>query len=480
MIRGVKFSAVILSALIISSCATDRYRVGRKDDLACKIPETRYDYARNNQIRALRSGSRKVAGNRYNKARNNIYKSYSTKKIVSKNRKVIRTVQNNSKTGIYGLLTCSGIDEQALYQQLMNSAVLALYNYDPGKILLPAKTFGQPNDIISNPAMEDILLPANTVNANSGYANFTLPGKLTENIVPKNFSNETLESDRIGEKSDRPQKIPFRKREAFILMLALFAGLIPYATLKANPNLAADISYRAAMNPWKTRFMFAGIQFGLMAGGVMLGDKLADNGLHFSKLSRDLLLAVFLTSSALYPVRHTSVKLFRHSYLRQKAFDLAVAISGFMLMVNVGNDPELRASLFNKINLKDYELQNVNMVNDNNQRSNLLMYFQNDKHLQNEQTILQEEKKIRNKKIGLTVLVSLGILALALLVTGAACALACEDMVGLAALVGVGGGVLVIALAIKGIRSIWRPKPKNRIKPADNAETVFPAGTYRI
>ncbi len=55
-------------------------------------------------------------------------------------------------------------------------------------------------------------------------------------------------------------------------MMAILAGLIPLATIKASPKLASDISFWAAMNPWKTRFMFAGTQIAMGTAGFMLGE----------------------------------------------------------------------------------------------------------------------------------------------------------------------------------------------------------------
>jgi hypothetical protein len=256
--------------------------------------------------------------------------------------------------------------------------------------------------------------------------------------------------------------------------------LIPLATIKATPELTANISFWAAMNPWKTRFMFAGIQIAMGIAGILLGERLADNGIHFSNLSRDLLLGAFLTSSMLYPVKHTSIKLFKHSYLRQKAFNLAVAISGFMLMVNAGNDPGMRASLTNMVSFKGYEQQNVNMLNDHSQAPKQLLYYQNVKLLQDQQAAPRNKETSQGLKILYTMLVILAALVLGCLVAAAACGLSCNGIVGLAYLVGIGGGGLLITLAIWAIKSIWNPKHRKRIKSPKGTDPIPQAGTLKV
>jgi hypothetical protein len=256
--------------------------------------------------------------------------------------------------------------------------------------------------------------------------------------------------------------------------------LIPLATIKATPKLTANISFWAAMNPWKTRFMFAGAQIAMGTAGVLLGERLADNGIHFSDLSRDLLLGAFLTSSMLYPVKNTSIKFFKHTYLRQKAFDLALAISGIMLMVNAGNDPGMRASLTSMVSIKGHEHQNVDILNDHSQAPKQLLYYQNDKQLQDEQTAPQNKETSRGLKNLYTVLAVLATVVLGCLLAAAACGIYCNGMVGLAFLVGIGGGSLLIGLAIWVIKSIWHPKHKQRIKPSTGSESIPQKGSLQI
>jgi hypothetical protein len=472
MSRGIRISTILLSAILISSCATDRIQVARQVDLACKTPKTRYDYGRSKSIRTIKSNSSKYTRYAYHEDRNNNYDGYSSKNITRKDKHPEKLIYSLGETGNYNIVTHSGIDELMFFRQILNSSEINLYHYELKKLPDPVRIINVPEDIIDSPSQEDILFPINKVNNESGYSSVVLKHDDTDDIISNEPADEASISILNPAKSDQSQKTPFQKNETFILMMAILAGLIPLGAIKATPKLASNISFWAATNPWKTRFMSAGIQIALGAAGVMLGEKLAYNGIHFSNLSKDVLLGAFLTSSVLYPVKNTSIRLFKHSYIRQKTFDLALALSGLMLMVYAGNDPGMRASLTKMVSFKGHEQQNLNMMNDNSQAPKQLVYYQNDKQVQNEQIAPQKKKTRGGSKGLLTVLVVIATLGLGYLLALASCEIYCNGMVGLSAIVGIGGGVLLIVLAVGLIKSIWHPKPKNRIKPSETNDPI--------
>jgi len=256
--------------------------------------------------------------------------------------------------------------------------------------------------------------------------------------------------------------------------------LIPFAVIKAKPALATNISFWAAMNPWKTRLMFAGTNTAMIAGGLMLGGYLADGGVHFSDTSRYLLMGTFFASSLLYPYRNSTNPILRYSYSKQKAFDLAVAVSGFMLMVNVGNDPKAMATLTGLVSNDNNNRQYENTLNSYGHERQNLVYYETAGQPQDEQMTAEQEKIIHKRKIGYTILISIAALAAAFGVAAAACGLSCNGLGALAVLTGIGGGALVIGLTIWAIRRIWRPKSGTRTKPPKVTEPVLAKGSYRV
>jgi hypothetical protein len=477
MRRGIRISAIILSVFFISSCATDRIQVSEKKNIDCKTPETRYDFGKNKPIQAIKPNNRKYTRYVYYPARNNTHNSISSRTISKNDKHPGKAFYRMRETKNYYILTHPDINKQIFLQQILKSSEISLSNYEVKRVPDQVRIINEPKDIIISHSAEDILFPINKVNNESGYPFLVLKQEDTGNIVPDESTNETGVSILNAVRTDQTQKTPFRNRETFFLMMALLAGLIPLAAIKATPKLAANISFWAAKNPWKTRFMFAGIQIAMGTAGVLLGERLADNGVHFSDLSRDLLVGAFLTSSLLYPVKYSSIKFFKHSYLRQKAFDLALALSGFMLMVNAGNDPGMRATLTKMVGLKSPVQQNMNMLNDHSQVSKQLLYYQNDKQIQDEQKL--PKNKERNRENLYTILTVVAAIVLGFLLALGACGIYCNGMVGLAFLVGFGGGGLLIWLMILTIRSIRHPKLMKKTKPAEGIDSIPQEGTLQ-
>ena len=479
MCRKIRIFTVILFAILIASCATDRIQIAQKEGLDCKTPESRYDYGRNKPIRAIKSNNRKYIRYAYRTDWRSAHNGNSAGNLIRKEKQPEKLIYGLGGAKNYHMPAYSGINELMFFKKIPNSSEINLYYYELKTLPEPARIIDEPGEINNSPSQENIIFPLNRANNETGYSYVFPMQEDTDEIMPDEFSDESLGSYLNNSKSDKSQNIPLHKSGNLILLLAALAGLIPFAAIKAKPKLARSISFWTAMNPWKTRFMYAGIQIALGGSGFLLGKQLVENGIQFSDLSKDLLLGVFLTSSLLYPVRYTSVKLFKHSYLRQKAFDLALALSGFMLMVNAGNNPEWTSSLMNMINLKGNEQSNVTMLIDHSQTPKQLVYFQNGNLLQDEKPVPQNRERGPGINILLTILAVLAALGLAYLLVLAACGLSCNGMEGLAYLVGIGGGLLLIGLAIWVIKSIWHPKHKRRPNPSEIPDPIQSEGTLQ-
>ena len=480
MKQVVRLSVVVLAAVMIASCATNRIKQVRNDDLACKTPQTKYDYGRNLPTRAIKSNNRNFSRYAHRTSWNKTHARYASKNIARLDKDPIPIAAERGIITTSNIPAFPGIDLQTIDRQLSLWAETDFNKDQLEKLRGPAEASSEYGEAITTPSREEILMPETNSSVATVRSFNPSPSENVDGSVPKEYSDKAGLAIHNAEKPDPSKETPFEKSEAFIFMMAILAGLIPFGVIKANPNLAANISFWAAMNPWKTRLMFAGTNTAMIAGGLMLGDQFADSGIHFSGLSRYLLMGTFFASSLLYPVRNASSRILKHSYSKQKAFDLAVAISGFMLMVNVGNDPAVRATLTNIVSLNNHDQQYENTMNGYSQTPQKLLYYETVSKVQDDQKTAEEEKQIRSKKIASTVGVSFLALLAALGVAAAACGLSCNGMAGLAALTGIGGGVLIIGLTIWAIRRIWRPRLVKEIKPNEDAPPVMAKGTFRI
>ena len=475
MIKGIRILTILLFASLISSCATDRFQVALRKDLECKTIKTRYDYGRNKPIQAINSNNRKYARYAYHAAWNSVHNGNASKNITIKDKHPANLNYVLAENKNYPVPDDFGRSEQMPIQQILKSTAVKLSYFELNKLPDPAGIINEPRNIIISPSQENIPYPIKTGKNHSDDYILLKRQDVTDITLNESAGESSVSTTDSG--MSQPGKLPFHKSEAFVLMMAVLAGLIPLATIKSTPKLAADISFWAAMNPWKTRIMFAAAQIALGTAGFMLGVKLADNGVHFSALSWDLSLGSFLFSSLLYPAKNTSFNLFKHTYLRQKAFDLALAISGFMLMVNTGNDTGTRSSFGKMVNFNGYERQTVNITDNQNPVPTQLLYHQSDKQLQDKQTVVPKKERSNADNIILTTLAVLATLVLGFIVAAAACSLSCNGMGGLAALTGIGGGALVLVLAIWAIKSIWHPKQRNRIR---NVRSVQQEATFKV
>ena len=462
-----------MSAIFIASCATDRIQFARKENPVCKIPETRYDFGKSIPIREIKSNNRKYTRYVYRTTWRNTHNSYSALNPIRKEKHAENVLYFPGETGKYHIPAYSELSGSLALQELPGISDINVFHYELKQQPGQERLYNRPGETASTLLQGDIQFPLNSADNEILSLISFLKQEDVEGIFPEEFSDEAAGSVSDRVKSDHPQKTPYSNRGSSVLLMALLMGLIPLAAIKAKPDFARNISFWAAMNPWKTRFMYAGIQIGLGATGIILGERLADNGVHFSDLSGDLLLAAFLTSASLYPVRNSSLKLFRHSYFRQKVFDMALALSGFLLMVSAGNNnPGITASFTGMKNLNRNVQENVNISNFSNPDQKQIQYNQNVGQLQDEQVFPQKPEMSKGMKILLTVLTILAGLGLGYLLLLAACGIACNGMEGLAYLVGIGGGILLIVLAVLVIKSIWHPNHKRKTKPSVVAGTI--------
>lgn len=469
MSSRIRFSSFILSAILFASCATDKIHYARQADPDCKTPETRYDYGKIMHAREIKSNSRRYSRYAYHADKRKRHTGFSALNPAEKKKNAETIIFSNGEMKVLRPGTISGINELAFFEVTSKIPVVSLFYKGLKEMPVPEIAINDFPEVVIIGTSEELpsIFESSDSESERSYVQLQM-----------DVEDEVLSG--AGD-TDKTRDNPFHGNMDYILLMALMAGIIPFAAIKAKPGLANNISFWAAMNPWKTRFMFAGAQVALGASGILLGASLADSGMHFTDLSKDIMLGTFLTSALLYPVRHASVRLLKHSYLRQKAFDLALAMSGFLLMINVGNTNPALTSDFNimagfKANID----QNVRLLDDQNQIRRSVTYVRGEKELMVEQDIVQKKEMSKGTKIALTVLTIIAGLGLGFLLAAAACSLSCNGMEGLAYLVGIGGGILLITLAVLVIKRIWNPKHKNRAKPSGVPGALPAEGTLQV
>ncbi len=267
--------------------------------------------------------------------------------------------------------------------------------------------------------------------------------------------------------SGQSQSRPFQKPDNLIYLLGLISGIITLGGLISTPGLAGKISYWAAVNPKKTRFIIGGIQVLTGFAGLILGTEMSHRGMQCSDASRNMLIATFLASALLYPVRKSPVRILKRTYFRQKIHDLLLFISGFLLMVWVGNhfsrQTDYPASLRNTAGTMQqpgYDAFSTFLTPGHQ------VLYTYEAQLQDEPASPEKKGLSTGAKVLLTVLTIVAFCAAAYGIAAASCGLACSGLNGLAIIVAVAGGLLIIALSYWALKAIYNPKNRRIPKPA--------------
>lgn len=460
-----KVLTIFLFAIAISSCATNRNQYSRIIEhpstiksgqfkgkaLACIAPRDEPFSYRNKTIRTIKSDNHPAL-------KFTVHKGLKNNNSISfKNR--VNPRRNPGKGPLISDVGKSANSQEKI--EIIKEQVKYLQQVPPGDAII--------RDLYDLFYLGDSLQLINgrenssVINRSSGII---LPLKQTDNLntyLSAVFKNDDLQK-MAGNNSVKPlqsQKRPFRKSESLVYLMALLAGFFALAGLKSTPEFSRKISQWATMNPWKTRSIITGIQLVMATGGILLGERLDDRGTHFSDLSNNLLVGAFLTSALLYPVRKSSIKFFRHTLLRQKTYDLALFLSGFMLMVNVGNQYSNPTTYFaNLIDNRNLNSQHESVSNNNIQAPAHLVLYQNEKQLQDKPAAPQKNGWRTFGKILLTLLAAAAGCGLGYLLLLLSCNIACSGMEGLAYVVLIGGGILIIGSLIWVIKKIFTSKKR--------------------
>jgi hypothetical protein len=201
------------------------------------------------------------------------------------------------------------------------------------------------------------------------------------------------------------------------------------------------ISRWAARRPRWAQAMI--VSTALVGGAIslLLGKFWGDDGVRLPVFLTTALTVIFGAGILFYPIKRVASIFFRHSYVRQKMHDFALALSGSLLLVCVGNrvtfDDEFCVPLthvFEKMDktsstqeLTHHEVGSPDPPNSGN-----------------------------GWRLIVTVLATLALGLAGFVIAAAACNLSCNGQDGLAALVLIGGWGAILVGYIFLMRALWR------------------------
>lgn len=228
------------------------------------------------------------------------------------------------------------------------------------------------------------------------------------------------------------------------------------------------LSYWALLNPKKTIAILSVLHLLTAILAIYLGVLLFAEGILLSKSLIYVGLILFFLVQIFYPIRHARHKLWKANYARQKVMDV-ILVGAYLLAVTANTNIEAHAALKVTGNPPGFAKQIVyNPVVEESNEAAKNSFWKNNKHQkklkkQFKKFVTEVRKQAGNsdytkeKVVGIVLLM----IILMLLVAALACMLGASDMGGVAAVVLVGGWVLVLVLGVKLIRKLKGEKPNN-------------------
>lgn len=247
------------------------------------------------------------------------------------------------------------------------------------------------------------------------------------------------------------------------------------------------ISVWAKQHPWAARIIIVVSFIILSVLGFTTGVLLRDAGIYLSLAVLLFFVCLYATGFIAYPFKNKNGKtrIKASGYVRQKACDILLAGSTYLMIVYFGNHKEIlfqysfplkQAMASSSILPKDstektYKSIAAFSASMKDKNGNLLKWKERKKLLK------EQVKAIRNSnepsdggKVALIILSVLIALLLIGLIASLACSISCGGSEVFAVIVAVGGTGLVIFLLIRVIRSILGKK-KRKKEPVANKNT---------
>ncbi|HRE38476.1 MAG TPA: hypothetical protein PK092_08525 [Chitinophagaceae bacterium] len=216
--------------------------------------------------------------------------------------------------------------------------------------------------------------------------------------------------------------------------------------------------------------------------GYYTGTWMNDLGISLSETILFLAVFLYIAGVIAYPQRYGSQNRSKSKsfYIHQKICDTGLAVSTFLMIVYLANQPGTLIHTFipanaisgnNTILPKDSSAKTYKSIREfsasiKDKEGKLLKWKERKKLLKEQvRSIKKADNLSKGDKAGLIVLAVIVALGLAALVGALACELSCNGSEGAALLVGIGGTALIIFLLIITIRAIKRGKKEPKEAP---------------
>jgi hypothetical protein len=273
-----------------------------------------------------------------------------------------------------------------------------------------------------------------------------LPSKGIAQSEALNIENGTKSINELqtSEKSDFISLVDnqiSRTTDNTIPLLLGVSGLFSLFLLKRGQRKAGEFSYWAAKNPWKARAILTSAHLATGISAITLGNHLLNEGVYFSDTSNYLSMAAFSTSALLYSSTN--------SFIQRKIHDTILFTTGTIMLISVGNQYTFTNQDNSYLAIPSHRFTtNYSYIENSSEKIAPVKD--------------EPSKKSTGAKIGLTVLAVVLFAVLAYGLAALSCSIACSGNEGMAAIVGIGGGIGLIALLVISLKAIYRKAPNKK------------------
>ena len=317
-----------------------------------------------------------------------------------------------------------------------------------------------PTKALSSIATKSNYLLASTNNTPFSFSKIKPISKIDKKLKKKystSVSKRKIATNLKFYKNEKIQKrsVLINGNDNMFILNSAMIGLIMAALFWFNRFKLQRISFWAAKNNKKAIVAIGSIKTFLMLSGLFIGSYLAEQELAFSNSTSNILIGSYLTAALFYPAKNSLARFFEASNFRQKINDFALVLSGFLIMICLGNKSTVNPDFSAPSNFIFQTYDNFSTGT----FDNTTVFQNNNDQISSSKNSVSSSKNSQlsnGAKAGLTILAILIFLVLMGLVSYIACGLSCNGQEALALLVGLGGITGLVTGLIFVLKSIYK------------------------